>query len=226
MRPTARRARQFLLEHLEEKVSLDALAEHARTDKLHRCRGFSRELGGSRRTRSSRRLASYARRSCCAGEWPRRSSPRASASAIRARCTATSCCRRCSTCSERMSTMLREDVEHGQGGCRTWSGWVSNTRKPGVRHMKGGCLTLGTRVSDIRGEGFGERPRRMRGRDGFEARGAPRCGAAFRASWVGDLQRGSRAARRRGSWQLGRFLVRWRRCGRRRRCRQSGSGRR
>ncbi|MFO0652985.1 MAG: AraC family transcriptional regulator [Polyangiales bacterium] len=45
MRPTVRRARQFLLEHLAEKVTLDALAEHARTDKFHLCREFSRELG-------------------------------------------------------------------------------------------------------------------------------------------------------------------------------------
>ena len=45
MRPSVRRARQFLLEHLAEKVTLDALAEHARADKFHLCREFSRELG-------------------------------------------------------------------------------------------------------------------------------------------------------------------------------------
>ncbi len=45
MRPSVRRARQYLLENLAEKVTLDALAEHARTDKFHLCREFSRELG-------------------------------------------------------------------------------------------------------------------------------------------------------------------------------------
>jgi AraC-like DNA-binding protein len=44
-RPSVRRARAFLLEHLAEKVTLDALADHARTDKFHLCRAFSRELG-------------------------------------------------------------------------------------------------------------------------------------------------------------------------------------
>lgn len=44
-RPTVRRARAFLLENLAEKVTLDALAEHARTDKYHLCRAFSREVG-------------------------------------------------------------------------------------------------------------------------------------------------------------------------------------
>lgn len=45
LRPTVRRARQFLLEHMADKVTLDALADHARTDKFHLCREFSRELG-------------------------------------------------------------------------------------------------------------------------------------------------------------------------------------
>jgi AraC-like DNA-binding protein len=45
LRPNVRRAREFLLEHLAEKVTLDDLADHARTDKFHLCREFSRELG-------------------------------------------------------------------------------------------------------------------------------------------------------------------------------------
>lgn len=45
LRPTVRRARQFLLDHLGDKITLDAVAEHARTDKFHLCREFSRELG-------------------------------------------------------------------------------------------------------------------------------------------------------------------------------------
>jgi AraC-like DNA-binding protein len=45
VRPNVRRAREFLLEHVAEKVTLDDLADHARTDKFHLCREFSRELG-------------------------------------------------------------------------------------------------------------------------------------------------------------------------------------
>lgn len=45
LRPSVRRAREFLLDHLAEEVTLDSLAEHARTDKFHLCRAFSRELG-------------------------------------------------------------------------------------------------------------------------------------------------------------------------------------
>jgi AraC-like DNA-binding protein len=45
LRPHVRRARQFLLDHLGDKVTLDAVADHARTDKFHLCREFSRELG-------------------------------------------------------------------------------------------------------------------------------------------------------------------------------------
>jgi AraC-like DNA-binding protein len=44
-RPNVRRAREFLLEHVAEKVTLDDLADHARTDKFHLCREFSGELG-------------------------------------------------------------------------------------------------------------------------------------------------------------------------------------
>lgn len=45
LRPSVRRAREFLLDHVAEDVTLDALADHARTDKFHLCRAFSRELG-------------------------------------------------------------------------------------------------------------------------------------------------------------------------------------
>lgn len=45
LRPSVRRARQFLLAHFAEDVTLDALADHARADKFHLCRAFSRELG-------------------------------------------------------------------------------------------------------------------------------------------------------------------------------------
>jgi len=45
LRPTVRRAREFLLEHIAEDVTLDALADHARADKFHLCRAFSREVG-------------------------------------------------------------------------------------------------------------------------------------------------------------------------------------
>ncbi len=45
LRPSVRRARKFLLDHLAEDVTLDALADHARADKFHLCRAFSRELG-------------------------------------------------------------------------------------------------------------------------------------------------------------------------------------
>ncbi len=44
-RPSVRRARDFLLDHVAEEVTLDALAEHARADKFHLCRAFSREIG-------------------------------------------------------------------------------------------------------------------------------------------------------------------------------------
>lgn len=44
-RPSVRRAREFLLLHVAEEVTLDALAEHARADKFHLCRAFSREIG-------------------------------------------------------------------------------------------------------------------------------------------------------------------------------------
>lgn len=39
------RARQYLLDHLADKVTLDAVADFARTDKFHLCREFSREYG-------------------------------------------------------------------------------------------------------------------------------------------------------------------------------------
>ncbi len=45
LRPSVRRAREFLLANLAEKVTLDDLADHAGTDKFHLCRAFSRELG-------------------------------------------------------------------------------------------------------------------------------------------------------------------------------------
>ena len=45
LRPSVRRARAFLLEHVADDVTLDALAEHARADKFHLCRDFSREIG-------------------------------------------------------------------------------------------------------------------------------------------------------------------------------------
>lgn len=45
LRPSVRRARDFLLDHLADEVTLDAVAEHARADKFHLCRAFSRELG-------------------------------------------------------------------------------------------------------------------------------------------------------------------------------------
>jgi AraC-like DNA-binding protein len=45
LRPSLLRARQFLLDHVADKVTLDAVADHARTDKFHLCREFSRELG-------------------------------------------------------------------------------------------------------------------------------------------------------------------------------------
>ena len=44
-RPSVRRAREFLLDHLADEVTLEALAEHARADKFHLCRAFSRDLG-------------------------------------------------------------------------------------------------------------------------------------------------------------------------------------
>lgn len=45
LKPSVRRARAFLLDHVAEDVTLDALAEHARADKFHLCRAFSREIG-------------------------------------------------------------------------------------------------------------------------------------------------------------------------------------
>lgn len=45
LRPSVRRARDFLLTHVTEEVTLDAVAEHARADKFHLCRAFSQELG-------------------------------------------------------------------------------------------------------------------------------------------------------------------------------------
>jgi AraC-like DNA-binding protein len=45
LRPNLRRAREFLLDHLADKVTLDDLADHARTDKFHLCREFTRVLG-------------------------------------------------------------------------------------------------------------------------------------------------------------------------------------
>jgi AraC-like DNA-binding protein len=45
LRSNVRRARDFLLDHLAEPVTLDALAEHARTDKFRLCRAFSAEVG-------------------------------------------------------------------------------------------------------------------------------------------------------------------------------------
>lgn len=43
--PSVRRAREFLLDHVTDDVTLDALADHARADKFHLCRAFSREIG-------------------------------------------------------------------------------------------------------------------------------------------------------------------------------------
>jgi AraC-like DNA-binding protein len=45
LRPSVRRAREFLLDHVAEDVNLDALADHARADKFHLCRAFSVEIG-------------------------------------------------------------------------------------------------------------------------------------------------------------------------------------
>jgi AraC-like DNA-binding protein len=45
LRSNVRRARDFLLENLAERITLDALAAHARTDKFHLCRAFSAEVG-------------------------------------------------------------------------------------------------------------------------------------------------------------------------------------
>jgi AraC-like DNA-binding protein len=44
-RPSVRRAREFLLDHVADDVTLDALADHARADKFHLCRAFSQEIG-------------------------------------------------------------------------------------------------------------------------------------------------------------------------------------
>jgi AraC-like DNA-binding protein len=44
-RANVRRARAFILEHLAEPLTLDAVAEHARTDKFHLCRAFAAEVG-------------------------------------------------------------------------------------------------------------------------------------------------------------------------------------
>lgn len=43
--PSVRRAREFLLDHVAEDVTLDAVADHARADKYHLSRAFTRELG-------------------------------------------------------------------------------------------------------------------------------------------------------------------------------------
>jgi AraC-like DNA-binding protein len=45
LRPHVRRARAFLLDHLSESITLDALAEHARLDKFHLARAFTAEVG-------------------------------------------------------------------------------------------------------------------------------------------------------------------------------------
>lgn len=45
LRSSVRRAHEFLLDHVAENVTLDALADHARADKFHLCRAFSREIG-------------------------------------------------------------------------------------------------------------------------------------------------------------------------------------
>lgn len=45
LRSSVRRARDFLFEHVAEDVTLDALADHARADKFHLCRAFSKEIG-------------------------------------------------------------------------------------------------------------------------------------------------------------------------------------
>jgi AraC-like DNA-binding protein len=45
LRPSVRRAREFLLDHVADDVTLDALADHARADKFHLCRAFSRDIG-------------------------------------------------------------------------------------------------------------------------------------------------------------------------------------
>jgi AraC-like DNA-binding protein len=45
LRSSVRRAREFLFDHVAGDVTLDALAEHARADKFHLCRAFSREIG-------------------------------------------------------------------------------------------------------------------------------------------------------------------------------------
>jgi AraC-like DNA-binding protein len=45
LRVQVRRARDFLLANLAEPITLDALAEHARADKFHLCRAFTREVG-------------------------------------------------------------------------------------------------------------------------------------------------------------------------------------
>lgn len=44
-RPSVRRARDFLLDHIADEVTLDALADHARADKFHLCRAFSQDVG-------------------------------------------------------------------------------------------------------------------------------------------------------------------------------------
>ncbi len=89
-RPNVRRAREFLLEHVAEKVTLDDLADHARTDKFHLCREFSRELGLPPYAFLTRARIARARASCCAKAWRPPRSRRASGSAIRVRCIATS----------------------------------------------------------------------------------------------------------------------------------------
>ena len=45
LRVHVRRAREFLLTHLAESITLDDLADHARTDKFHLSRAFTAEIG-------------------------------------------------------------------------------------------------------------------------------------------------------------------------------------
>ncbi len=45
IKPSVRRAREFLVDHVADDGTLDALADHARADKFHLCRAFSRDIG-------------------------------------------------------------------------------------------------------------------------------------------------------------------------------------
>lgn len=45
LRTSVRRARDFLLEHFAEPITLDLLADHARADKFHLCRAFTADTG-------------------------------------------------------------------------------------------------------------------------------------------------------------------------------------